>query len=67
MTERTATGALLAAMVAVACCAGLPAVAAVGAWLIAPLAGLVALAFVAGWAIVHHRRCRRDHTPEARS
>jgi hypothetical protein len=49
----------------VACCAGLPAVAAVGAWLIAPVAGVVVLALAVGAVIVHRRRCRGDAIREA--
>jgi Flp pilus assembly protein TadB len=65
MTGRRTIGASAAAFIAVACCAGLPAVAAVGAWLIAPVAGVVVLALAVGAVIVHRRRCRRDAIREA--
>ena len=66
MTTRPAIGASIAALIAVACCAGLPAAAAIGAWLIAPVAGLVVLVLAVGAVIVHRRRCRRDADREAR-
>jgi Flp pilus assembly protein TadB len=67
MTRKPAIGASVAALIAVACCAGLPAVLAVGAWLIAPVAGLAVLVLALGAVIAHRRRCRRDATREAQS
>jgi hypothetical protein len=67
MTHRPAIAAATTALIAVACCAGLPAVAAVGASLIAPLAGLAVLVFAVVSFIVHRRRCRRDPTRQAQS
>jgi hypothetical protein len=67
MTHRPAMGALIAAFIAVACCAGLPVIAGVGASLIAPLAGLVVLVVAVGSVVVHRRRCRSDPTRGAQS